>query len=94
MNYFVFLLALSSRVLGFEYYENQNLQNFNNFKYPNLKEPNFAEVIYYDELGHGSCPEIKQPLCASNGQHFIYFENPCQLDVRNYEELMEGRYGW
>lgn len=48
---------------------------------------------YNVSRGRFKCPAIHEPLCASNGLKYVYFENQCYLDVRNYQEKALGRQG-
>lgn len=75
------LLALDLRVIAF--YEEQ-------FKVENTDQ---VKIVNYDEMGQGECPKIKEPLCATNGEEYLYFDNKCLLEVRNYERLLQGLQG-
>lgn len=82
MNILILLiLALDIRVFG--YYDQE-------YK---VTDTNEVKVVNYDEMGQGECPKIKEPLCASNGEEYAYFENKCLLEVRNYERLLQGLQG-
>lgn len=65
------------------------------FNYPHNVEQNSNEVdvVNYNDMGRGSCPKIKQPLCATNGVETLYFDNKCFLEVKNFEQLMQGLQG-
>lgn len=107
MKFFILFIALSTTVSGFNFYvnqnfkyhpplvqyENQNFYNQGNQYHSKNNNPIQVEVLNYDNLGPVSCPNIKQPLCAFNGQQFKYFENPCQLEIKNFEELIQGKQG-
>lgn len=30
------------------------------------------------------CPDLNQPMCATNGQRFIHFKNRCTMKLYNY----------
>lgn len=78
----ILLLALDLRSLAFNY-----------SPYGQEVYDNQVQTVDYNAMGHGSCPNIKQPLCATNGREFLYFENQCQLEVKNYEQLIQGLQG-
>ena len=75
----ILLLALDLRVFG--------------FNYEGTAFENQVQLVDYNSMGQGSCPNIRQPLCATNGQEFLFFENQCQLEVKNYEQLIQGLQG-
>ena len=76
----ILLLSLDLRVFGFNYGQTTAFENQ-------------VQLIDYNSMGQGSCPNIRQPLCATNGQEFLFFENQCQLEVKNYEQLIQGLQG-
>ncbi|XP_058983587.1 uncharacterized protein LOC109613012 [Musca domestica] len=50
------------------------------------QRPDSVHVVNY----HQGCPDLLQPICATNGEVFLHFRNKCFLSNYNYQALIRG----
>lgn len=53
------------------------------------QRPDSVHVVNY----HQGCPDVLQPICATNGKVFLHFRNKCFLSNYNYQALIRGHRG-
>ncbi|XP_075164981.1 uncharacterized protein LOC142237510 [Haematobia irritans] len=66
-----------------DYYYNYN----DEISFGGFTDHDSIKVIDYSQ----GCSNEYEPVCASNGQVYMHFKNPCELHERNYQELINGR---
>lgn len=58
-----------------------------------FNQPEKSQAVEVVVVGSDKCPKNIQPVCATNGQQFLYFQNKCHMEVKNYEFLTQGLLG-